>query len=99
MTNLADISQTLQLPPVMDLTAAAPLAERFLSMRGSDLSIDASEVVRLGGQCLQVLLAAHKTWHADGAKLEVLHPSQDFIEALRHLGIDPSMFTTRELPQ
>jgi chemotaxis protein CheX len=99
MTNPADSVQTLQLPPVMDLTAAAPLTERLLSMRGVDLAVDASEVARLGGQCLQVLLAALKTWDADGAKLEILRPSQDFVDALRHLGIDPSIFTTRELPQ
>jgi chemotaxis protein CheX len=99
MTNSANGIQTLQLPPVMDLTAAAPLTERLLSLRGIDLTVDASEVARLGGQCLQVLLSALKTWEADGAKLEILRPSQDFVDALRHLGIDPFTFTTRELPQ
>ncbi|MFI5016115.1 MAG: STAS domain-containing protein [Hyphomicrobiales bacterium] len=99
MTPQAQSAQTLRLPAVLDLTAAAPLTARFLSARGSDLLVDASEVARLGGQCLQVLLAAAKTWDADGAMFEILHPSPDFVEALQHLGIDPATFATRELPQ
>lgn len=77
----------MQLPEVLDLTAAAPLAQSFLSHRGKALSIDASRVRRVGAQCLQVLLAAASTWKADGARLSLTKPSEEFLEGGRLLGI------------
>ena len=44
--------------PCLDLSAAGPLAASLLRRRGSPLALDGSAVERLGGQCLQVLLAA-----------------------------------------
>ena len=89
--------QIVELPQVLDLTAAAPLTEQLLSFRGFDLSVDASRVTRLGGQCLQVLLSCAATWKADGAKLELVGESEEFVEALQQFGITPAMFATREL--
>jgi chemotaxis protein CheX len=91
MNDLATSTRTLALPQVLDLTAAAPLTENLLSVRGQDVSIDASGVSRLGAQCLQVLLSAIATWKADGARLDFVLPSDDFVETLRRLGIDPTM--------
>ncbi len=83
------MSQTneLQLPAVLDLTAAAPLAQSILSWRGNDLSIDGSRVQRVGTQCLQVLLAAAATWRMDGLRLEYSSPSEELLEGSRMLGI------------
>ena len=91
--------QTVDLPQVLDLTAAAPLTEQLLSLRGVDLAIDASRVVRLGGQCLQVLLSCAATWKADGAKLEFVNESVEFGEALQHFGISPAKLATRKPSQ
>jgi len=77
----------LQLPEVLDLTAAAPLAQSFLARRGADLSIDASQVRRVGAQCLQVLLAAASTWQNDGMRLCLEKPTEEFLEANRLLGL------------
>jgi chemotaxis protein CheX len=77
----------LQLPEVLDLTAAAPLAQSFLSYRGAELSVDASRVRRVGAQCLQVLLAAAVTWSADGLRLRLEKPTEEFLEGSRLLGI------------
>jgi chemotaxis protein CheX len=77
----------MQLPAVLDLTAAAPLAQSFQSNRGKALSVDASRVNRVGGQCLQVLLAAVSTWKADGARISLVKPSAEFLEGGRLLGI------------
>jgi chemotaxis protein CheX len=77
----------LQLPDVLDLTAAAPLAQSLLSHRGGELSVDASGVRRIGAQCLQVLLAAAATWKADGVKLYLREPTEEFLEGARLLGI------------
>lgn len=80
--------RTLQLPEVMDLNAATPLAGELLTFRGSDLLVDASQVKRLGGQGIQLLLSALSTWRDDGLKLRVLDPSQAFKDVIQLLGID-----------
>jgi chemotaxis protein CheX len=77
----------LQLPEVLDLTAATPLAQSFLSRRGAALSVDASGVRRVGAQCLQVLLAAAATWKADGMSLRLEKPTEEFQECARLLGL------------
>ena len=97
MTALAtSTTATLPLPAILDLAAAAPLTERLLAARGSDLSIDAADVLRVGGQCLQVLLAAAKTWSADRASFEIARPSAEFVEALQRFGIEPGVLAMQE---
>ena len=86
----------LQLPQVLDLTAAAPLAQSLLSRRGADLIVDASRVQRVGAQCLQVLLAAAATWKADGARLRLVKPSDAFLEVGRLSGINLDQDITRD---
>ncbi len=79
-------ADALALGEVLDLKAAAPLAAALLARRGTDLEVDASEVRRLGGLCLQVLLSAASTWEADGATLTILNPAGAFEEGLDRLG-------------
>ena len=74
------------LPAVLDLRAAAPLAAELLSRRGKPLTIDASVVERLGGQCLQVLLSARNTWVADGQAFRIQNASAAFVASLTALG-------------
>ena len=80
-------TETLRLPEVLDLKAATPLHADLLSHRGADLRLDASQVQRLGAQCLQIILSAVATWKADKAVLEIVSPSKDFIESLELLGV------------
>jgi chemotaxis protein CheX len=80
-------SKSLVLPRILDLKAATPLVENLLSLRGGELLLDASEVERLGGQCLQVLVSAAATWHADGFSIEFGNPSESFVEGLAALGV------------
>ena len=56
----------ISLPPVLDLQAADPLRAELLSLRGRPLQVDASQVNRLGGLCLQVLMSARKLWAEGG---------------------------------
>jgi chemotaxis protein CheX len=93
---VAPSTTILPLPAILDLAAAAPLTERLLAARGSDLSLDGAEVLRVGGQCLQVLLAAAKTWSADRASFEITRPSAEFVEALQRFGIEPGVLAMRE---
>ena len=79
---------TITLGDSLDMTAAAPLVRELLARRGHPVALDASQVRRLGGQCLQVLLSAQVTWSADGAAFEIVNPSPEFAEALALMGAD-----------
>jgi chemotaxis protein CheX len=80
-------TKTVVLPSVLDLKAAAPLTENLLSLRGNDLVLDGSQVERLGGQCLQVLVSATLSWHAEGMAFEISKPSEAFVDGLAALGV------------
>ncbi len=74
------------LPPILDLRAAPPLAADLLARRGKPLAVDGAAVERLGGQCLQVLLAGRTTWLADGHPFHIIGPSAALAEALAAMG-------------
>jgi chemotaxis protein CheX len=80
------MSANLTLASVLDLRAAAPLRAALLERRGEAMEVDASEVERLGGLCLQVLLAAQRTWAEDGHAFSISGRSDGFREAIRLLG-------------
>ena len=73
----------MRLPQNLDLGAAAPLLATIKEARGHALQLDASEVERLGGLCLQVLLAARAQWRTDGVDFSILNPSAAFAEGAR----------------
>jgi chemotaxis protein CheX len=81
-----DRPSLLSLPPILDLKAAAPLRDALLALRGNDVTLDGAEVQRLGGQCLQVLLAARAAWETDGYRFEIHGPSSDLADALTLMG-------------
>ena len=71
----------VQLEPVLDLGAAERLHAQLTGLRGRPLDIDASQVERLGGLCLQVLISARNTWQADGQSAVIGQISTAFDEA------------------
>ena len=84
-------SDPLVLPAVLDLAAAGPLLAAFQSRLGAPLEVDAGEVRRLGGQCLQVLIAARRRWDADGAAFAVTRASPAFAEAAALFGAQAAL--------
>jgi chemotaxis protein CheX len=86
----------LQLPEVLDMNAAAPLAGELVTYRGNDLQADASQVQRIGGQGVQVLLSALATWQHDGFKFSVVQPSAVFKDVIEVLGINHGELLGRE---
>jgi chemotaxis protein CheX len=76
----------MRLQQILDIGAAAPLQSELLRARGSPIEIDASGVERLGGLCLQVLLAAKAAWRADNQAFHIVNPSPSFVEAARLMG-------------
>ena len=79
-------AQVMRLPPVLDLKAADALLREFRAARGRPVTVDASDVQRLGGLCLQVLLCARNAWEADGKTLRVADPSEAFRENVKLFG-------------
>ena len=99
MENSQTDAATLALPPILDLTAAATVLEEFLTRRGKPLRVNAGDVQRLGGQCLQVLLAARAAWAADEQALHLDDCSEEFLAALGLLGAAPKTLTyCKEIP-
>ena len=70
----------------LDMTAAGPLLQELRGRRGHPLTLDASNVRRVGGQCLQVLLSAQVTWAADGHTFEIVEPSPEFADGVALMG-------------
>lgn len=88
-------TESVTLPNELDIKAAGPLAAELLAARGKDLTLNASQIERVGGQCLQVLLSAAATWAADGAELTIEKPSPAFVNAIQTAGLDLTQFTAR----
>lgn len=70
----------------LDLSAAAPLWSSLTKARGGALELDASQVERLSGVCLQVLLAAAAAWRAAGLDFRIVESSQAFSDAVEIMG-------------
>jgi chemotaxis protein CheX len=86
MINAETPPAIIRLAPALGLKDAAPLCCELISHRGQGVVLDASQVSRIGGQCLQVLLSARAAWDLDGAAFSVANPSTDFTDGLALLG-------------
>jgi chemotaxis protein CheX len=87
----------LKLPKVLDLNAAGRLHEQVLAHRGADIDVDASEVVRVGAQCIQVLLSAVMSWRAENLRFKVESASNSFVNTLDLLGISDEALLPKEM--
>lgn len=83
----------IALPEHLDLKAAAPLKAALLERRGAPIEIEADQVRRFGGLCLQVLLAARKAWNQDGQPFSIKGPSEAFVETTRLFGADEALLS------
>lgn len=59
--------------------------------RGRPLVLDGSQVDRLGGLCLQVLVSAHKTWAEDGQEFRLENSSDELRQKLALFGSEDLM--------
>lgn len=85
MSATSDIDETLKLPAVLDLAAAESLLTAFHQRlaAGQPLRLDASEVETLTLPCIQIILAAIRTY--DQVTIEI--PSTGFASAFADLGL------------
>lgn len=81
------ISLPVVLPETLDSSCAAGVREELLTRRGSPLIVDASQVRRTGIQAVQVLMAAARTWQADGQSYVLTNPTSEFLDTLTLAGL------------
>ena len=88
--------ESLMLSSVLDLNEASVLHGKLMELRGRDLRIDASQVDRLGAQCIQIIVAAARTWQTDKKAFVVERASDAFEKTLQLIGLDPNQLTAKE---
>ncbi|MBP1842107.1 chemotaxis protein CheX [Rhizobium petrolearium] len=88
---------SLKLSAVLDLNEASVLHGKLMSMRGSDLVIDASGVERVGVQCAQVLVAGVMAWKEDKKSFLVEKASDAFQKTMQLIGIDTDNLIAKEI--
>ena len=79
----------IDLPAVLDRTAAATLAPQLLAelSSGDGLVLGGEQVVQIGQAGLQLLLAAARTAGARGAELAIEAPSDALVAAAELAGL------------
>jgi len=77
---------TLTLPPSLKSEANKELWTKLDGLKGQHVIIDGSEVERLGGECLETLIAARRHWEKSELRFEISNASTDFIKDLEILG-------------
>ena len=88
MANKKSAQNSLSLATVLDLNEASNLHGKLMSLRGSDLTIDASGVERVGAQCMQVIMAAKKNWDEDKLNFKFSKVSDAFKKTMQLIGIN-----------
>ena len=72
-------------------------SDLVLAHKGEDIDIDATDVTRVGAQCVQVLLAAALSWRAEDQSFKVQQASDAFIKTLNLLGISDEALLPKEM--
>ena len=88
---------SVKLAAVLDLNEASNLHGKLVSMRGSDIRIDASGVERVGVQCAQVLVAGVKAWEEDKKSFLVEKASDAFQKTMQLIGINDQNLVAKEI--
>jgi chemotaxis protein CheX len=89
----------LKLPAVLDLNAASRLHEQVLALKDKNVAVDASDVARIGTQCIQILLSAARSWRSMDMTFSVNQSSDAFAKTLQLLGITDEEMIPMEIVQ
>jgi chemotaxis protein CheX len=91
--------KTISLAAVLDLNEAAALRGKLMGLRGSDVVVDASGVERVGALCVQVIMAAARTWDEDQLSFTFSKVSDAFQKTMRLIGVNVDHLLAREIRQ
>lgn len=91
--------KTISLAAVLDLNEASTLRGKLMGIRGNNVAIDASGVERIGALCVQVIMAAAKTWDEDKLSFTFSKVSDAFQKTMQMIGVDISHLLAKEIRQ
>ena len=91
--------KTISLAAVLDLNEASTLRGKLMGLRGSNVVIDASGVDRIGALCVQVIMAAAKTWDEDKLSFTFSKVSDAFQKTMQLIGVDIDHLLAKEIRQ
>ncbi len=91
--------KTVSLAAVLDLNEASALRGKLMGLRGGNVAIDASGVERIGALCIQVIMAAAKTWDEDKLSFTFSKVSDAFQKTMEMIGIDIDHLLAKEIRQ
>ena len=92
-------AKTISLAAVLDLNEASTLRGKLMGLRGSNVVIDASGVERIGALCVQVIMAAAKTWDEDKLSFTFSKVSDAFQKTMQLIGVDINHLLAKEIRQ
>lgn len=99
MANRDATPHILKLPAILDLNAASRLHEQVLALKDKNVAVDASDVTRVGTQCIQILLSAARSWRAMDMTFSVNQSSDAFAKTLQLLGVTDEEMIPMEIVQ
>lgn len=79
--------EIVSLPKVLGLVEASSLLSMFIEKKSSHIIINAENVMRIGSQCMQILVSAKKSWEEEGFDFIFTNPSKEFLETMSIIGI------------
>lgn len=91
--------KSISLAKVLDLNEASTLRSKLMGLRGSNVVIDASGVEKVGALCVQVLMAAAKTWDEDKLSFTFTKVSDAFHKTMQLIGINIDHLLAKEIRQ
>ncbi len=89
----------ISLVAVLDLNEASTLRSKLMGLRGSNVVVDASSVERVGALCVQVLMAAAKTWEEDKLSFTFSKVSDAFQKTMQLIGVNIDHLLAKEIRQ
>ena len=89
----------ISLAAVLDLNEASTLRSKLLGLRGSNIVVDASGVERVGALCVQVIMAAAKTWDEDKLSFTFSKVSDAFQKTMQLIGVNIDHLLAKEARQ
>jgi chemotaxis protein CheX len=92
-------AKKLSLDKVLDLNEANALHGKLMSMRGSDIAVDASSVERAGALCVQVLMSAAKTWEEEKHSFTFSKISDALAKTMQLIGVNYDHLLAKESKQ
>ncbi|MBO9097248.1 MULTISPECIES: STAS domain-containing protein [Rhizobium] len=89
----------ISLVAVLDLNEASTLRSKLMGLRGNNVVVDASGVERVGALCVQVIMAAAKTWEEDKLSFTFSKVSDAFQKTMQLIGVNIDHLLAKEIRQ